>query len=428
MQKHSSIPNNESAEKSVLSVIFQNPDTHIKEALAEGLTDDHFYNPSIKTLWTHICELHRAGKELDLITLSAELMRLGKLDELGGPAFVQEIYTHACSSQNWSQHIDILRDRLARRKAHFLALEINDEALSEKSPEELANLAKAASEAIMQVSKPVDKSKSAKVACREFMADFESLLSGGGMPGIPTSMEPIDELTGGMRPGELWVFCGPTSGGKSVAALQSAGSAIRHGKRVGVFSLEMGAGECIGRMISCGYGVDYGMLRNPTEKGNGDSGKASKQQLMAVRRAITDLAETPIVINDEARLTIERIEAQAQKWKDADGLDLLVVDYIQLVQTTRQGEARHEELAMIAGALKQLAKALQVPVITASQLNNEGRMAKAKSIGDDADVVMRIEEDGIYVLKNRNGEKHVTLPLKLNGLAQKFEVSYGYSH
>lgn len=244
------------------------------------------------------------------------------------------------------------------------------------------------------------------------------------MPGIATSMEPIDELTGGMRPGELWVFCGPTSGGKSVAALQSAGSALRLGKKVGVFSLEMGAGECIGRMVSCGYNIDYGMIRNPTEKGEADSGRASKMQLQAVKRALNDLAETPIVINAEPNLTIERITAIAQKWKDTNGLDLLIVDYIQLVTTTRQGEARHEELAYIAGALKQLAKQLKVPVVTASQLNNEGRMAKAKSIGDDADVVMRIEEDGIYVLKNRNGEKHITLPLKLNGLGQKFERCY----
>ena len=79
---------------------------------------------------------------------------------------------------------------------------------------------------------------------------------------------------------------------------------------------------------------------------------------------------------------------------------------------------------MIAGSLKQLAKQLKIPVVTASQLNAEGRMAKAKSIGDDADVVMRIEEDGIYVLKNRNGEKHVMLNLKLDGKMQRFEETY----
>ena len=112
------------------------------------------------------------------------------------------------------------------------------------------------------------------------------------------------------------------------------------------------------------------------------------------------------------------------KLPDTDGLDLLIVDYIQLVRTTKTGEARHEELSMIAGSLKQLAKQLKIPVVTASQLNNEGRMAKAKSIGDDADVVMRIEEDGIYVLKNRNGEKHVMLNLKLDGKMQRFEETY----
>jgi replicative DNA helicase len=178
-------------------------------------------------------------------------------------------------------------------------------------------------------------------------------------------------------------------------------------------------------MVSCGYKLSYGMIRNPTEKGAADSGRASKHELSTVRRALTDLAEAPIVINDEANLTIERIQSIAQKWKDTEGLDILIVDYIQLVRTTKQGEARHEELSMIAGSLKQLAKQLKIPVVTASQLNAEGRMAKAKSIGDDADVVMRIEEDGIYVLKNRNGEKHVTLNLKLDGKMQRFEEFYG---
>ena len=410
----------EGAEKAVLSVIFQNPDTHIKEALAEGLTEDHFFKPNIKTLFNHICEQHRAGLKFDLVILNAELHKLGKLDELGGPSFMAEIYLYSPTSSHWTHHIDILRDRLARRKAYSLAISIDEETLAEKTPEELANLLKDASTAILEVNKPIDSSKTSKEACYEFLEEFKVLCSGGGSPGIETSMRPIDEITGGMRPGELWVYCGPTSGGKSVAALQSAYGAVTAGKKVGIFSLEMGAGENIGRLISCGYGVDYGMLRNPTKGGK----EPIKSDLMKVRRALNDLAETPIVINDDAGLTIERIESIAQKWKDTDGLDLLIVDYIQLVRTTKTGEARHEELSMIAGSLKQLAKQLKIPVVTASQLNAEGRMAKAKSIGDDADVVMRIEEDGIYVLKNRNGEKHVMLNLKLDGKMQRFEETY----
>jgi replicative DNA helicase len=418
MSNHSNLPmlHSEGAEKSVLSVIFQNPDTHIKEALAEGLTEDHFFKPNTKTLFNHICEIYREGLKLDLLTLSAELIKLGKLDELGGPSFLSEVYTYAAHSGNWTQHIDILRDRLARRKAHSLSQVLDEVTLAEKSPEELANLAKDAAQAILEVNKPTDTTKTGKIACDEFLSEFEDLVTNKGIPGIATSLDPIDRITGGMRAGELWVFCGPTSGGKSVLALQAAGSALNLGKKVGVFSLEMGAGECIGRMISCGYNVDYGQLRDP--KG------VTKHEFQAIKRALSQLSVAPVLINDEAGLTIERIESIAQKWKDAEGLDLLIVDYIQLVRTTKEGEARHEELSMIAGALKQLAKQLKVPVITASQLNAEGRMAKAKSIGDDSDVVLRIEEEGIYVLKNRNGEKHITLPLQLNGKNQKFIESY----
>lgn len=413
MSKLSNLPQDLGAEKAVLSVIFQKPATHVREALAEGVSEEHFHHPNTQALFAMFCEAHRNGQALDLISLTAELNKTGRLEDLGGPSFIAEIYSYSPTSENWTRHIDILRDRLARRKAAALASSIDEVALADLSPEQLAKLAKDAASAILDVNKPSDESKVAKVACREFLADFQALLAGEGMPGLSTGMITIDRLTGGMRPGELWVFCGPTSGGKSVAALQCGGSVIGAGKRVGVFSLEMGAGECIGRMVSCGYGIQYGQLRDP--KG------VTKHELIKVKKALGDLSEAPIIINDEAGLTIERIESIAQKWKDSDGLDLLIVDYIQLVRTIRTGEARHEELSMIAGALKQLAKKLKIPVITASQLNTEGRMAKAKSIGDDSDVVMRIEEDGMYVLKNRNGEKHVMLPLKLNGALQRFD-------
>lgn len=415
MSDHSnrSLPNDVGAEKAVLSVIFQNPETYLKEALAEGVSAEHFYASNTKRLWNIFCEEHREGRAIEFVSLTAELNKQGIAESIGGASFLTEVYTYQPTSAHWTQHLDILRDRLARRKAAALAFEIDEEALAEKTPEELAELAKNAAEAILDVNKPTDESKTAKVACNEFLAEFQELATQSGMPGMSTGMAPIDAITGGLRPGELWVFCGPTSGGKSVAALQCGGSCLTLGKRVGVFSLEMGAGECIGRMVSCGYGVDYGQLRDP--KG------VTKREMRCIKRALTELSEAPVVINDEAGLTIERIESIAQKWADTDGLDLLIVDYIQLVRTLRKGEARHEELSLIAGALKQLAKRLKIPVITASQLNSEGRMAKAKSIGDDSDVVMRIEEDGMYVLKNRNGQKHVMLPLKLNGARQKFE-------
>lgn len=417
-RSNASLPHAERAEKAVLSVALQDPARFVKEAIAEGVTCEHFHLVPHRTVWGEIEEAARNGESIDLVSFITRLEQSGRLAEIGGPSAISELFGYQPTSAHWSEHLDILRDRLARRKAALYASRIDENALAEKTPEQLAETFKDATSAILDVNKPVDNSKTGKVACLEFLADFESLAKGQGMPGIATGIMPIDELTGGLRPGELWVFCGPTSGGKSVAALQCGGSALSLGKRVGVFSLEMGAGECIGRMVSCGYNVDYSVLRDPQNP--------TKSDYRAIKRALNDLSEAPIIINDEASLTIERIEAVAQRWKDTDGLDLLIVDYIQLVRTVRQGEARHEELSMIAGALKQLAKKLHIPVITASQLNTEGRMAKAKSIGDDSDVVMRIEEDGMYVLKNRNGQKHVMLPLELHGLKQKFIVKHQY--
>jgi len=142
---------------------------------------------------------------------------------------------------------------------------------------------------------------------------------------------------------------------------------------------------------------------------------------------MVDIGQSNLVICHQAAMTIERIDAVCQEMHDDEPLEYIIIDYIQLVRTTRKNEPRHEELAWIAGCMKQMAKKYKCPVITASQLNTEGRMAKAKSIGDDADVALRIEGDaGIYVLKNRNGPKHMHLNYALKGEYQRFEQSYSY--
>ncbi len=406
-------PYAETAEKAIISVILQNPAHYLKEALAEGVSLSHFHGYPCREMWSYLSKTREQGRDVELVSIIEDLKHSGKLDNIGGPAGVTEMYTFAPNSAHWSQHLEILRDRLARRTALNAAAKIAEKSTGEETPEELATLAKEAAEAILNTSRPTDSTKTAKQACREFLEEFEGLVnSDGSVPGIPTNMQPIDDLTGGMRDGELWVFCGPTSGGKSVLELQCAAAALSMGKKVGVFSLEMTAGETIGRIVSHSHRIDYGFLRNPMNP--------SKQDLKRVQRALGDLAGSPMLINDEAGTTIEKMESLATQWRDGEGLDLLVVDYTQLIKTSRQGLARHEELAWITMELKNLAKTLKVPVVTAAQINDEGKLAEARAIGHNADVVMRIESEGLYVIKNRNGQKHIHLPLHLNGATQTF--------
>lgn len=416
MSEHSNtIPFSIEAEKAVLSIIFQYPGDYVVKALAEGLTGEHFFGAATNIIWKEMILQHQEGHTIELVSFTESLRNKKLYDKMGGAAMTTEIYTYMPTAVHWTRHIEILRNRLARRRMLEFATKAEQGSYTDSSQEQLIAMTKEATEAIMQTTSTKDAFKSASQSCDEFIKDFEDLCNRGTMAGISTGLTDLDEKTGGMRSGELWVISGPTSGGKSVLCLQLSAAALKLKKKVGIMSLEMGAEENIARMISCQYGVDYQTLRNPLA-----DGMPVKETLIKLKNGIEAFKGSPLKICDEAGLTIERIEALAQQLKDTEGLDVLVVDYIQLIRTSRQGEARHEELSMIAGTLKQLAKKLGCTVITGSQLNTEGRMAKAKSIGDDADVVLRIEEEGLYVLKNRNGEKHITLPLILDGRLQKF--------
>ena len=130
----------------------------------------------------------------------------------------------------------------------------------------------------------------------------------------------------------------------------------------------------------------------------------------------------PLWVDATAGQTVDTIAAEAERLRDAGGIDLVVVDYIQLVRGNRaRGESREEEIARVSGALKQLAKQLACPVLSATQLNEEGKTRESRAIAHDADALLIIEEDGVRVAKMRNGERGQLLPLILNGAIQRFE-------
>ena len=240
--------------------------------------------------------------------------------------------------------------------------------------------------------------------------ELEERRKNGDTPGTPTGIHEIDELTGGLRKGELWVIGGPTSGGKSVLSLQIAEYVSRL-KPTLVVTLEMGAGEIVGRMLSCGYDFSSDKIQNPRTMLSMDWKK--------MRRITEDFATRPLFINDEPNLTIAQIEAKATQMNDEHNLKLIVVDYIQLITGVNKSN-RAEEIAMYSRTLKQLAKKLGCAIITPSQLNDDGKLRESRAIGQDADCVFTISQDGVFVSKNRNGHKDVMMPLHLNGTYQQF--------
>ena len=246
------------------------------------------------------------------------------------------------------------------------------------------------------------------------------LHKGGEARGMPTGVEGLDEQTGGLSKNQLWVVGAQTSRGKTVLMFQMMAALLMAKKHVLLVSLETDA-ELVHARIAAN------MLSIPMSKIlNTHPVKITEQ----IRDRLQDhddklRADKLLHISDSSQITLESISAQAERLK-AQGypLDCIVVDYIQLVTLTNiNNKARHEQVAEVTRTLKQIAKRYQCPVITATQLNDDGRVRESRAISHDADVMLMIGDDSesILIQKNRNGQRGHVLPLSLNGEYQRFQ-------
>ena len=226
-----------------------------------------------------------------------------------------------------------------------------------------------------------------------------------------------------MRPGELWVIGAKTSGGKSVLMLQMAAKAVIEGKRVLVFSLEMGVDEVVARMVSNLGKIEMDHIMTPKN--------LSKIDQMKITTQATVLKDSNLSICDTAGLSMDQIAGHALRMKETLGLDLVVIDYLQMVSARHvKGQNREQEVAGISRSCKQLAKKLKCPVITATQLNEQGQSRESRAIEHDADNVLLIQDadSGVNVTfwKCRNGERGKSFEARLNGKLQRFDFNPRY--
>ena len=404
----------EGPEKSVLSGLLRD-EKMLARGKAEGLVEEHFGIPAHAKFFRYLGERVAAGKELDLVSVVTDLQASGAIEELGGPGAIAGIYTYAPNTAHWEAHVEILRDFLARRRALAAALAIAEQTGNADG----AALTVALREATESTSAALSE-RSGLIAAGEavgaLIAQMMESAGKGSMPGLTTGMDPLDAATGGMRAGELWVMAAEPSCGKSVAMLQAVAAALKGERRALVISLEMDAAAVVSRIASCTARVPYEIFTRPQGIARG--------MLSRAQRALEEISQSALTIHDGGGLTLERITGIARAESDRHGgLDLVVIDYLQLVESSRRrrDETREQEVAAVSRGLKALAKSLKCPVLTASQLNDQGKLRESRAIGQDADVVLYLEEDGIRAAKMRNGERGTVFPLFLNGRLQRFE-------
>jgi replicative DNA helicase len=406
------LPHAPDAERSILCCILHNPDRFLIRASSDNILPEFFYNSTHQRLYTIIHEQRQQGRAVDVTSVS-ELIRDRKEAHLS-VADLGDIMLSEHSENSWQIYTDILRDRYARR----LAIEAGQKVSADNLSGESAVLAlKQAAETALSALVGSTAIQSAKDATGAFLAKFKENYENGKIPGLSTGFPQLDEKTGGMRKGEFWVIGAKTSVGKSVMMLQIAQNAIRDEKRVAIFTLEMGADEVVGRMIACGNSIPIGEITQPRH--------VSRANIEKIKTAAKSISETHLMICDSADLSIDAISGHCQRIQETSGLDLVVIDYLQLISTPKtRGQSREQEVAQISRACKQLAKRLKCPVLTATQLNEAGQSRESRAIEHDADCVFFIlqsENDcQLSIWKARNSKRGEMIPVTMQGEYQRF--------
>lgn len=401
------------AEAAVLLCLIENPTRFQGLVWEANLGEEYFHGPATRALWALLSSRLRNGQPIDPALIGDEI-RDRRAPGLSSKDFSDILLTEA-APESWSSYVETLRDRYARRvllQAGRLSADHNEDGAT--TLQRVRDAAAAATEALAGSSAVLES----KAAVQAFLNSLTDRYNNGDLPGMGTGIPQIDEKTGGLRPGELWVVGAPTSAGKSVFMLQVAGHALREGKRVAIFSLEMGADEIVARLISCHWFIPIRELMHP---------RHTRSHTMAkIGLAADELKTSGLLICDRADLSMEVISGYCQRLSESAKIDLVVIDYLQLVSAPRvKGQNREQEVAGISRACKQLAKRLKCPVITATQLNEQGKSRESRAIEQDADCVLlfsaaKDDSQTMQFWKCRNGKRGETLSAKLSGETQRF--------
>lgn len=382
------MPYNIEAEQAVLgSMIF---DEEALNTCMEKLSADDFYTKAHKTIFNAIASLSEAAKPVDIVTLSDELG--ADIDSVGGIGYVTAIVQNVLSTENLKHYVNIVQEKSILRRLVAAASRIVDIATNDE--DELTQILDESEQLIFNI---LDKQGQKgfyhiSEVVKSTLAQLEERRKRGeSVTGVPTGFKDLDNLTAGLQKGALIIVAARPGVGKTSFALNIAEhAAIRHKVPVAVFSLEMSKEELVNRVLSSEALVSSEKMR----VGNLDATEMAK-----IAHCLNGVMSAPIYIDDTSDISISEIRAKCRKLKLEKKLGLVVVDYLQLMETKGGSDNRAQAVAEISRSLKIMAKELEVPVITLSQLNrlSEGRKDKRPQVSDlresgsieqDADIVM----------------------------------------
>jgi len=422
------VPQSVEAERSVLgAILIEN--TAINRA-QEILRQEDFYREPHRKIFKVMTDLSERTTAIDPVTVKEELSRAGDLEAVGGPAYIASLVDGVPRSANVEYYARIVKEKSMLRNLIDAGGRIVSTAY--EASQDADDILDQSERLIFQIAQdrlregfvPMRTIADQSLKAIERLAESRELITG-----LPTGYRLLDEYTSGLQPADLIVLAARPGMGKTSFALNVAQHAgLPGGSRVGIFSLEMTREQLFLRMLTGLARVDSHRLR---------TGRLTKEDWKQLTKAFGELAAGNIFIDDSAGISVLEMRAKSRRLKLERGLDLVVVDYMQLIRSRSRFENRQQEMSEISRSLKELAKELNVPVIAVSQLSRapeqrgeKGRpqlsdLRESGAIEQDADVVLLLYREEMYKPTEENrGIAKVIIAKQRNGPTAEFDMAF----
>ena len=397
------LPYSREAEMAVIGSVLANADS-IGEA-AEIITPEDFYFVNNREIYSAALELFNENQPTDYVMVSDALKRNGKYELAGGSEYLRTIAMEASTGQNVTYYAHIIRDKSMLRELINKTSEISTLAYSaEDDPDKIIDRAEQLISDVSSGRESNDIQHIGTVLVNTYQQLIDNFGAKGGITGIPTGFDELNRRTGGLHGGELILIAGRPGMGKSSFAVNIAEHiSFRENRCVAIFNLEMPKEQIVNRILCSQAMVNSIKMR---------TGDLEPDDWLKLGEVIPKISNSPMYIDDTATITVAQIRAKCRRLKQTKDLALIIIDYLQLMQSGRRSESRQQEISDISRSLKILAKELNVPVIALSQLSraSEKRPDKRPMLSDliesgaieqDADMVMFLYRDEYY---NENSE------------------------
>ena len=416
------LPANVDAERLVLGSIILDDSLYLN--VAALLDADDFSLEKHKRIFARMADLYERGERIDRVALAEELMRKNQLESVDGFAYLASLDEGLPRIPNIDGYVRIVKDKATLRRIIFTSQRLIDRCfIAEDTPDEILA---GAEDSLLRLgeARAKDALRSPQDVIEKFQGGFNAFLDPSQrIKGISTGFVKLDEMTGGLHSGELFILAARPSMGKTALALNIAQHVATHHslrKPVAVFSLEMSAESLLTRMICAGARVDQQRFR---------AGYLNADERRLLHHSASELIESPLFIDDTPGTNIMDIHAKLRRLKNEHGLGLVIIDYLQLMSSRGRSENRNQEISAISRGLKLLSKDLDVPFLVLSQLSRapEQRpgdhrpqlsdLRESGSIEQDADLVAFIFREEVYKpdREDLRGQAELLLAKQRNG-------------